>query len=1018
MAEKRPSSPGSQQGDPPLLDDQGFQKVQKNGKKALNTVIDLPTLSTPPAPTMTTQALPRFKATSQEHQTSPKPLSPNLSGVSSARGLGITGESARLSMSVESAARSMRPTFASTNSRQKATLLPDAQTAISLIMHGSRGACQTGKNLEDEGHFPHRQQDLENDNHRPQERPPCQPRIDPRTNRPPPPQAPQTFPCRTPQTSSLYPKPLILSFPPTSNSQTPSTPPTPKDIPSTPQSIPPTHQVIPTSLRIADDVDLLLVLKQELRQNNQNNQLKICRSRQSQKLPLCFLNTYGGGVGGVVSNFALLDQIAALNWVAENIAQFNGDPARVTLFGRDTGAACISYLMESPIVPPGLFQRVVLMSGWSGCPWSQVPAPLSITLRLAVAAGCPVPDDPSATHPRTVACLRAAPLEALMSAAREVETAAFMPAWGPSEDGVVVSKGRRGSSLSRQPVEVVIGYTPWEAWSWLGEGLISNGVDDRTFERVARTWVRNTRHHHLREVLAAALQEYTDWTAVTPGPLARRDLLLHLLGDAGVIAPLHQAADALARHTKVFMFLCDLGNRVPGQIQAPGWELGLIWGTGLSDVTESPGAPSPPIKVPALTQLSEDFITLLTNFAKSGDPNLPRESPSPGFAAVAWPRYIPESRKYLRIGVPPTVGSQYRAHQLALWTWLVPELEAAGKSYPPDPNSWELSTDPNLFYGVVKPPDPWIFLQPNTTTTTTTISSVATTPITPSPKPTKPTVTTTLALSPTVTSISPKMMLPDTDEYVRYSTALLVTVGLGVSLLLLNGLIFLLLFWRRPSHTCQGHHPQSQDGGGLPRVGSIISVGGLGGTYGGPPDCVKASYEKLHLTPEELQKLTSRSPSSTLKRPKSPGTLKSQGSFKSPHGVATISSCGYRSLTCIQQVCDMYATICRSPRSAGCQRETSFTVQPPSLLREDDSRPRAQSVATIAGQHPATDVYRASSEPRESPLGQKLVGDGNERPNGWATFVGDVPEPPPPPRTSTLRREKKVTILDEAVHRL
>ncbi|XP_066947654.1 carboxylesterase 4A-like isoform X2 [Macrobrachium rosenbergii] len=715
--------------------------------------------------------------------------------------------------------------------------------------------------------------------------------------------------------------------------------------------------------------------------------------------PLGFLNTYGGGVGGVVSNFALLDQIAALNWVAENIAQFNGDPARVTLFGRDTGAACISYLMESPIVPPGLFQRVVLISGWSGCPWSQVPAPLSITLRLAVAAGCPVPDDPSATHPRTVACLRAAPLEALMSAAREVETAAFMPAWGPSEDGVVVSKGRRGSSLSRQPVEVVIGYTPWEAWSWLGEGLISNGVDDRTFERVARTWVRNTRHHHLREVLAAALQEYTDWTAVTPGPQARRDLLLHLLGDAGVIAPLHQAADALARHTKVFMFLCDLGNRVPGQIQAPGWELGLIWGTGLSDVTESPGAPSPPIKVPALTQLSEDFITLLTNFAKSGDPNLPRESPSPGFAAVAWPRYIPESRKYLRIGVPPTVGSQYRAHQLALWTWLVPELEAAGKSYPPDPNSWELSTDPNLFYGIVKPPDPWIFLQPNTTTTTTTISSVATTPITPSPKPTKPTVTTTLALSPTVTSISPKMMLPDTDEYVRYSTALLVTVGLGVSLLLLNGLIFLLLFWRRPSHTCQGHHPQSQDGGGLPRVGSIISVGGLGGTYGGPPDCVKASYEKLHLTPEELQKLT-RSPSSTLKRPKSPGNLKSQGSFKSSHGVATIS---------------------RSPRSAGCQRETSFTVQPPSLLREDDSRPRAQSVATIAGQHPVTDVgggYRASSEPRESPLGQKLVGDGNERPNGWATFVGDVPEPPPPPRTSTLRREKKVTILDEAVHRL
>ena len=43
--------------------------------------------------------------------------------------------------------------------------------------------------------------------------------------------------------------------------------------------------------------------------------------------------------------------------------------------------------------------------------------------------------------------------------------------------------------------------------------------------------------------------------------------------------------------------------------------------------------------------------------------------------------------------------------------------------------------------------------------------------------------------------------------------------------------------------------------------------------------------------------------------------------------------------------------------------------------------------------------------------------------NGWATFAGHkgtglIPEPPPPPRISTLRRDKKVTIIEEAVHRL
>ncbi|XP_042228765.1 carboxylesterase 4A-like isoform X3 [Homarus americanus] len=725
--------------------------------------------------------------------------------------------------------------------------------------------------------------------------------------------------------------------------------------------------------------------------------------------PLGFLNTYGGGTGGVVSNFALLDQIAALNWVSENIQQFNGDPKRVTLFGRDTGAACISYLMESPIVPQDLFHRVVMVSGWSGCPWSRVSAPLSVTLRLAVAAGCPVPDDPAAAHPRTVSCLRSAPLEPLMSAARQVESPAFMPAWGPSEDGVVVAGGRRRASLGHRQVQVMIGFTPWEAWAWLGESLVTKGVNDITFERVARTWVRNTRHHHLREVLAAALQEYTDWTAVKPSPEVRRNLLFHLLGDAGMVAPLHQAADALAHHNKVFMFLCDLASRVPGQIQAPGWELGLIWGTGLSDVTRSAGAPSPPIRPPALTQLSEDVITLLTNFAKSGDPNLPRESPSPGFAAVAWPRYKPETRQYLRIGVPPTVGSQYRAHQLALWSWLVPELEAAGKSYPPDPNSWEVSTDPNLFYGVVKPPDPWYFLQPNTTIAPAAArDTTTTTPATPSPKPTTPRVTTTLALSPTIASSAPKMPMPDSSEYVRYSTALLVTVGLGVSLLLLNGLIFLLLFWRRPTHhpTCQGHHHHTQEGSDMPRVGSMMSLGGLGGSYGGPPDCVKASYEKLHLTADEIQHLTSRSPSSTLKRPKSPGNLKNQGSFRASHGVATIS---------------------RSPRGVvwWAVIETSFTVEPPTLLRDGGNQTAAHE-----------DTLRAWSVPREISPGTVVGANGNGngggggsgtlmggnggdgRPNGWATFVGEVPEPPPPPRTSTLRKDKKVTILEQTVHRL
>lgn len=56
-----------------------------------------------------------------------------------------------------------------------------------------------------------------------------------------------------------------------------------------------------------------------------------------------------------VANFGLMDQIAALHWIQQNIALFGGDPGNVTLFGHGTGAACINFLMISPTVMPGKY---------------------------------------------------------------------------------------------------------------------------------------------------------------------------------------------------------------------------------------------------------------------------------------------------------------------------------------------------------------------------------------------------------------------------------------------------------------------------------------------------------------------------------------------------------------------------------------------------------------------------------------------------------------------------------------
>jgi para-nitrobenzyl esterase len=319
----------------------------------------------------------------------------------------------------------------------------------------------------------------------------------------------------------------------------------------------------------------------------------------------------------VSGNQGILDQIAALHWVHENVSTFGGDPDNVTIFGNSAGSLDVSVLMTSPL-SKGLFRKVIAESG------SVVLAGNSRTLQQAeergeaLAAGWKIPS--GATSAKSLRSVSAADiLKAEPDYIRDMLR--VFPNCGITVDGYVIPKRPAEVFATGKEHNVALLHGNTSSDQMPGSGPPKD----------------------LKRAVAEAY-----------GPIAQRALKLY----GGSPDPLYGtptdqwATDTSFRCSAVLQLAwhAAAGNpafeyefaRVP-----PGREaIGAIHATELTYVF---GTLDRPLVIPGLppqgatavdTQISEVMQRYWTNFAKTGNPN-------DGQLPV-WPQFDVSSGAYIQ----------------------------------------------------------------------------------------------------------------------------------------------------------------------------------------------------------------------------------------------------------------------------------------------------------------------------------------------------------------------------------